>query len=334
MITLSILIPTFNRAAKLLRLLKTIESEISNLDIKTQIQLLVSDNASTDDTHKILSEYSTAQCKFNHFCQTQNMGFDGNIRFLYDNAQTDYVWYIADDDIPLPGSISTIYQILQDKNPDVLLFSFIQPPESTVRQFDYPEPIYLVRDPVVAIAHVLRYGKLSIFVMRKINFHNYQWRTLDENIGSGWYYISLAFSVLEASQDLLLAIVSEPLATCDEDYTSISYTPFPLLNMDKMVQHTFVMKHQSNLPKLYEFEGYCQAIQFAFAAKVGSLSPEYPEEYDKFIKELECKISILLKRPRSLFQFIALKLCITSLWPKIRFFINWIKPVPELKIKK
>jgi len=334
MITLSILIPSFNRANKLLRLIKTIESEISRLDIKAQIQLLVSDNGSTDGTCKMLSEFATAQYKFKYYCQKQNMGFDENIRFLYDKAQTDYVWYIADDDIPLPGSITTIFQALQDRNPDVLLFSFIQPPESNVRQFDFPEPIYSINDPFLAIKHILRYTKLSIFVMRKINFDNSNWKILDKSLGSGWYYISLAFSVLEASQNLFLAIVSEPLASCDEDYKCISYSPFPLLYMYKMALHPFVMKHQPNLHKLYECSGYCQAIQFAFAAKTGSLFPEYIEEYDNFIKELECKMYILWKLPRSLIQFIALKLRITGLWPEIKCFTNWVRSVLQVKIIK
>lgn len=334
MVTLSILIPTFNRADKLLRLLKTIESEITSSDIMERIQLLVSDNASTDDTPKIILEFSSTQLKFNSFRQTENIGFDGNTQFLYDQAQTDYVWFLGDDDIPLPGSISTIFQTLQDKNPDVLLFSFTQPPGSTVRQFDFPESIHLVTDPVVAIEHVLRYTKLSIFVMRKVKFDNYQLQVLNKYLGSGWYYISLAFSVLEASHNILLAVISEPLATCDEGYLAVSYTPFPFLHMDKIAQHSFVMKHQSNLPEFCTRDGYCDAIQFAFAAKTGSIFPEYPEEYDKFIRALECKKAILLRHPRSLLQFIALKLHITGLWPKIKPIIQLIKRIAKLFRKK
>jgi len=330
MITLSILIPTFNRANKLLRLLKTIEAEIANSDIKVQIRVLVSDNASTDDTFKIISQFSTTQFKFNYFCQAKNLGFDGNIRFLYDQAETDYIWYLADDDILLPGSISTILNVLKDNDPDVLLFSFVQPPGSRFRQFDYPEPVRIVSDPVSAIEHVLRYTKLSIFVIRKISFNNSQWKIIDENIGSGWYYISLAFSALETAKNILLAVISEPLASCDEDYTSISYTPYPLMHMDKMVGHSFVIKHQPNLPQFYACKGYCQAIQFAFAAKVGSLSPEYMEEYDDFIKGLECRITTLLRHPRSLIQFIALKLHIAILWPKIKRTIELAKSLFKL----
>jgi glycosyltransferase involved in cell wall biosynthesis len=328
MITLTILIPTYNRAHKLLRLLKTIEADILASDIKEQVQILISDNASIDNTHEIASEFLKTHPRYKYFRQSKNLGFDGNIRFLYNQSDTDYLWYIADDDMPLPGSISKILRALQDKNPDVLLFSFIQPPGSQVRQFDFSEPIKLFTDPIVAIEQVLHYTKLSIFVMRKTNFNSSQMQVLDKNAGSGWYYILLAFSVLEASQNLLLAVISEPLATCDEDYACISYAPYPLLHMDKMVKHSFVMKHQPNLSEFYSCRGYCQAIQFAFAAKVGTLSPQcYTEEYDNFIKDLECKIPILLRNPRSLLQYMALKLRITSLWVKIRYDARWISEV-------
>lgn len=325
MIKLSILIPTFNRGNKLLRLLKILESEISNLDIKTQVNVLVSDNASVDNTFEIASGFTTTRYKFIYFRQMQNLGFDNNIKFLYDKAQTDYIWYIADDDFPLPGSLSKIFNALHEHNPDVLLFSFIQPPGATFKQFDFPEQIHLVTDPVIAIEHILRYTKLSIFVMRKTYFTHSQWKIIDKNIGSGWYYISLAFSVLESVKNMQLAVISESLASCDEDYKLISYTPYPLMHMDKMVEHPFVIKHQPNLKRFYAREGYYQAIQFAFAAKVGSLSPEYMSEYDTFIKDLEYRITTLLRRPRSLFQFLFLKLHLTFLWTNNRSALKEVK---------
>ena len=316
--TFSILIPTFNRAEKLLRLLKIIEIETSILNVKTQIDVIVSDNASKDNTAKIMDEFTTTHFNFFYFRQTQNLGFDANIKFLYEKSRTDFVWYIADDDIPLPGSLLKVIETITEKDPDVLLFSFIQPPGSTFRQFDFLEKTHLVTDPPFAIEQVLKYTKLSIFVIRKIRFTNEQWRILDRNLGSGWYYISLAFSIMESSKNLRLAIISEPLAACDEDYAFISYTPYPLLNMEIMVRHPFVLKYKPTLPKFYGIMGYCEAIQFAFAAKVGSLSHINIQEYDEFIKELNFNYSILLKRPRKLLQFLVLKSNFTFLWKMIR----------------
>jgi len=322
---LTIAIPTFNRAPKLKRLLNIIQEQIAASNLQACVCILVSDNASTDQTPAVASEFTGTGFNFTYYRQPQNLGLDGNLRFLYAHAKSRYVWFMADDDFPLKGAIGKLVNVLEAYDPDVLLFSFIQPPGSTVRQFDYPEPVRLVSDPVSAIEHILCYTKVSIFVIRKVAFDSSQWRALDENLGSGWYYISLAFSVLEASRNLRLAAISEPLATSDEDYFVIAYVPVALLRMHTIVQHPFVLKHNPGLLKQYHEVGYYQAIQFAFAAKTGGLVPESPQEYDEFIKDLECRIPTLLRRPRSLLQFVALKLRIASLWPNIRPIVKRVK---------
>lgn len=285
----------------------------------------VSDNASTDDTEKLVKEFQERQLKVRYFRQSENVGFDNNLRFLYQIADSGYVWFIADDDMPLPGAISTILNIIDAQMPDVLLFSFVQPPGSKVRQFDYADPLRIVTDPVEAIEHVLRYTKLSIFVLRKIAFAERQWQELDRNIGAGWYYISLAFSVLESGHFLKLIAVSDPLATCDEGFTELSWTPTPFLNLDKPVQHAFVLKNYAEtnrryprLLKYFNEEGYYGAIQCAFSVKCGGLSSQASIDYDGFIRDLDCRGLMLIKRPKALIQFLALKLRIAGVWSYVR----------------
>ena len=324
---LTIAIPTYNRADKVKRLLSVIKDEIVSSRLRDQVAVIVSNNASTDNTHSAVSEFVNCGLNLQYYRQPENLGFGGNVRFLYMKASTEYFWIMGDDDLPLKGAIAKVVKTLEMYNPDIVLFSFIQPPGSTFRQFDYPEPVRLVSDPVLAIEHVLRYIKVSIYVMRKISIDSLQWQVLDKIRGGNWYYILLAFSVLEASSNLQLAVISEPLAMCDEDYYVISTDPYDLLQMKTSVEHPFVLKHSPGLFRFYKDKGYYTAIQFAYAVKIGSLSPEYPEEYDKFIRELECRFYTLLRRPRSLIQFMALKLRIAWLSPKIRPVVRWIKPL-------
>ena len=315
---LTIAIPTYNRADKVKRLLSVIKDEIFSFRLQDRVAVIVSDNASTDTTSSAVSEFLNAEINIKYYRQPENLGFDGNLRFLYMHADTQYVWFMADDDLPLKGAIAKIVNAIETYDPDVLLFSFIQPPGSTAKTFNFSETIRLITEAVPAIESVLHYRKVSIYVLRKILFGERQWRILDENLGDGWYFIPLSFSVLEASSNLKLAIISEPLATCDEDFLRLPWTPEAFLCMNKMVQNPFVLKQCPKLPKLYREKGYRSAIQFAFAAKVGSLLPENMEDYDKFIKDLEWRIPILLKAPRSFLQLIVLKLQIAWLWPKIK----------------
>jgi len=324
---LTIAIPTFNRALKLKRLLNILMDEISVYHLESCVQVLVSDNASADQTPAVVSEFLRTGFGLNYHRQSQNLGFDGNLRFLYTHSESQYIWFMADDDFPLPGAINRLVVALREYDPDVLLSSFVQPPGSTERQFDFPEPVHLVSDPVCVIKHVLNCGKLSAYVICKVDLDASKWRELDENLGAGWYFMPLAFSVLEASPSLRLVIVSEPLATCDEDYMRLPWVPLACLSMHKSCQHSFVLKHCPSLVERYLDEGYYQAIHFAFAAKTGLLLPEHPEEYDEFIRELKCRVPTLLKSPRVLVKFIALKLRIAGLfaglWPRAKTAISW-----------
>src|SRR4030066_885604 len=141
---LSILIPTFNRCNKLVRLLNCIKDEVETCQLGNLVSVYVSDNASTDDTENQVREFRGNQLDVHYFRQSENVGFDGNLRFLYQKAGSEYVWFMADDDLPLRGAISNIISTIETHTPDVLLFSFIQPPGSKVRQFDYSGKVHSV----------------------------------------------------------------------------------------------------------------------------------------------------------------------------------------------
>lgn len=319
---LTIAVPTFNRGPKLKRLLGALEKEIIGSRLQERVEVLVSDNASIDETPIIGAEFHP-DFRYQYFRQSENIGFDSNLRFLYTQAHSSYIWFLADDDLPLSGAVDRIFASLETHQPDVLLFSFVQPPGSSVRQFCYPEPVRIISDPASAIEHILRYPKVSIFVVRNIQFDDAKWRILDKNLGDGWYFISLALSTLEESGDLKVAIISEFLATCDEDYAILPWTPSVILGSYKPVQHPFVLKHNPGLVKHHRAESYYRAIQFAFAAKTGSLFPTCPEEYDRFIRELEFRIWPLLFRPKCLIQFVALKFGMAWIWSIVRPGVHW-----------
>ena len=83
MIKLSIAIPTFNRASSLKNTLERFQYQIKKIpvDIQNNIEILVSNNASTDDTKKTLQEFDDVEF-IKYWDQEENIGLDGNIFFL------------------------------------------------------------------------------------------------------------------------------------------------------------------------------------------------------------------------------------------------------------
>jgi len=321
---LSVAIPTFNRAAKLERLLTILQEEILRCHLQDRVIVVVSDNCSTDQTESVVASFDGSPMNIKYYKQPQNVGFDRNIRFLYEHAGASYTWFTADDDFPFPGALSKIVGAVERHDPDVMLFSFAQPPGSTVKQFDYPEAVRVITDPVSAINHVVRFPKLSILIIRVIRLDEQHWTVLGKFLDAGWFFISLAFSALQYSKRLKLAVISEALASCDEDYNIIGFTPDTLLRFETVMEHPYVLSNQAVLDFPWRDHWYYGAIQFAFAVKSGGLIAQNPHEYDQFIKNMKSRSTVLLKNRRSLLQFLALKFGIAGQWPKIRPLVRWM----------
>ena len=318
---LSIVIPTYNRADKLLRLLINIEAEVVDANLSDRIRVVVSDNASSDDTQTKVSKFNATKFDLSYFRQEENIGFDGNVRFLYDVAESDYVWFISDDDILLPGSIGMVMNGLLETEPDVLLFSFIQPRGSEYRTFNSPNQFAVITDPKEIIRFIIHYPKISIYVCRKIELSEVQKIELEPFYENGFYWIDLCYSVISAANKPRLCIISQPLASCDDDFSNIRFSPSVFLKSYSICLHPFVCEHLPNMAEEYRVKSYYDAIQLMVAVKMGSIKSDNPALFEKEIKSLNIMLYPLLKNPRALMQFLALKLKLIRLYKIYRVFV-------------
>jgi hypothetical protein len=303
---LTIAIPTYNRHNKLLRLLDILKDEILRLHLSDVVRIIISDNSDNTITENAISNFNYEIIDLQFYKQKENIGFDGNLLFLYQQCISKYIWFISDDDCPLPDSLSKILSALQTNEPDILLFSFMQPPGSTARQFDFKEDIQVIQEPKLLINTVLKYPKISIYVLKKVDFTESQHQFLTKSIGQGWIFLTLSFSVLELNNNPTIAIISEQLATADEDYKYI-WVPIPFLHMHKIAFHPYIVKYIPELHKKLKIDGYIQCIIFSWALKRGILLLDDMEGLNNFIKKLNWRFPILLTRPKLFFQFVLMK---------------------------
>ena len=314
MSSLSIVIPTYNRADKLLRLLKNIEDEIVNSNLSVAINVLVSDNTSSDDTQAVVLNFETNKFKIEYFRQEKNLGFDGNVRFLYDVANTDYIWFFSDDDILLPGAIATVMNGLLETKPDVLLFSFIQPRGSKIRTFNFPDKFAVITDTKEIIKLLAYYPKISIFVCRKIVLSEVVKSELEPFYENGFYWISLCYSIISVINNPRLCIISKPLASCDDDFSNIRFGPGVFLKSYTIFLHPFVCKNLPYMAEEYRNKSYYDSIQLMFAVKMGSLISDDFYMFEREIKSFDIMPYPLLRNPRALMQILALKLKLVPLY--------------------
>lgn len=101
---LSICIPTLNRASLLATLLENMEKECGAF--LNNIEIVVSDNASVDDT-KTVVEGSSFPITYGR--QNTTVGFAKNLLNAAATLATgEYIWVIGDDDMILPGGVSRV----------------------------------------------------------------------------------------------------------------------------------------------------------------------------------------------------------------------------------
>jgi len=139
--TLTIAIPTYNRAARLSKALSDLLRELSGSANRESIQVLVSDNASPDSTSLVLkaavAEFQRNSIDFRTLRRLRNDGPRVNALSCLMEADTDYVWLLSDDDNLLPGAVDVVYAQLRKWQPSVAIFEFNQGERQTDASLDH-----------------------------------------------------------------------------------------------------------------------------------------------------------------------------------------------------
>jgi len=118
---LSILIPTFNRAGLLSRLLGEIEDQLDAVSGSEQsVEVLIGNNASEDDTQFVIDAYISRNQLWTGFQHVHNQGADANILHLLNSSHGSFRWIIGDDDLPIPGLLPYLVGMLASQTPSLV----------------------------------------------------------------------------------------------------------------------------------------------------------------------------------------------------------------------
>lgn len=115
-ILLSICIPTFNRQDQLAHTLDLLRW---TLDTGLDIEIIVSDNASEDETERVAMEKGKMFPHFRYVRQPVNLGFEGNSISVQRLARGKFFIYFSDDDRLIPEVLLSEIDYL-NKNDDIV----------------------------------------------------------------------------------------------------------------------------------------------------------------------------------------------------------------------
>lgn len=125
MTSLSVCIPTCNRARHLVSALHSLQVSLSDEGFLDRIEVCVSDNASEDNTLLALAEIAAEfpELRLRYRSNERNLGFGTNLWNVIDFASSDYVLLMGDDDSFDGLMLSKIFSVLVAEEPDLLLLN-------------------------------------------------------------------------------------------------------------------------------------------------------------------------------------------------------------------
>ena len=111
---LSIYIPTYNRVKKLKSTLEFFDKEFTGLE---NIEIIVSDNCSTDETRNVVNAMMrVSPLRIRYYCNNYNVGIVGNAYKASSYANGKFIWIVGDDDRLYEGIARKVYEILSEES--------------------------------------------------------------------------------------------------------------------------------------------------------------------------------------------------------------------------
>ena len=116
-VLLSVLIPTYNRCKSLRRTVENLMSQVNASAIPGMVEIVISNNASTDGTKEYLDTLDGCEWVTTH-TNAENLGYGGNVRWLVEHASGAYFQILSDDDIYPAGLVNNEVQAIVENRAD------------------------------------------------------------------------------------------------------------------------------------------------------------------------------------------------------------------------
>jgi len=115
---LSICIPTYNRARYLKECMNSIVCQFADEDIYRQVEIVISDNASEDNTSELVKEYQEKYHNIKYFKNKENLGYDRNVIAVMLASEGAFVWTLSDDESLKVDTLISLFDVL-NKYPEI-----------------------------------------------------------------------------------------------------------------------------------------------------------------------------------------------------------------------
>lgn len=244
---LTIAIPTYNRSKRLEKCLLDLCKAITESSCKQDIAVFVSNNGSKDATDQVVMQCGEQYIKngipFYSRTAESNEGFDANVLACYKGCNSEYVWFLSDDDNISSGAIDVIVKDIDEYSPSVLYYNFDQKPYDNAHPYvistEYFDEISDIN--IIALQKIVNWPKLTSLVIRKCLAG-----LKVTNQDSGFAHVALALQCGLAEGGVLHSSVF--ISYPDDDYMDhIEFLPHIGNNIDRVLLHVLRENDRINL---------------------------------------------------------------------------------------
>lgn len=201
-------LPVYNGESCISFTLESIRDALNNVEDKTQIEILVSDNKSIDKTSEVVRSF-VDDYQIKYYCNETNIGYDGNIDAIVKRANGKYVWFLGCGEKVKIDSLSRLIEKLNNdiEYTNILLdFDIYDERKNTItdkRVFNFENDILLEEK------NNFKYGKYGPAVSSNI-INKKMWLKVIEKpfVVDGWCHIEriLNMIALESNSRTLLLV--------------------------------------------------------------------------------------------------------------------------------
>ncbi|WP_224981785.1 glycosyltransferase family 2 protein [Geomonas agri] len=190
---LSITIPTYNRC-------ETLKANLSKIveELDSEIEILVSDNASTDGTEALCRQYQERFSFFNYHRNEFNLGYDLNVLNCVELCSGHYIWFLSDDDFVNGKLIKEVVAELKKEKPDgALINATVVNPQSGIVLIDNLGGCNTDYLTLVGTAEFIDYSKWATLISSLIVRRDLiEFNPLSEHVGSCFIQVPLFWRAL------------------------------------------------------------------------------------------------------------------------------------------
>jgi abequosyltransferase len=194
---LTIAVPTYNRSRHLSTFLSAIAPQLA---AEPPVELLISDNASPDETPNLVHRYQADGIQIRYIRNDANVGADRNILQCFEKAAGKYVWICGDDDVVEPGGLRRVLAHLRSEPEYDMIFL-----QARGFQGDYtpqtppsPDRLSIFNSPEQAARHVhVFFTFISGTIINKERLSGFPHRPFSELADTNLVQLSWTYTALE-----------------------------------------------------------------------------------------------------------------------------------------